>query len=143
MSLPAVLTPEPAAAERSPRSSRSTEDATHVVVTGELDIATVPRLDRALRRADAETALVVLDLRRLEFIDASGAHLILAADRRIRGAGGRLIVVRGNAEVDWFFALMRLDRELELVDWPTKELIPMHPIAAVKINNHEEAGNGR
>jgi anti-sigma B factor antagonist len=70
-------------------------NASIVAVTGELDIATVPRLDRALRRAEVDAALVVLDLRELEFPDSSGAHLLLAADRRIRRAGGRLVVVRG------------------------------------------------
>ena len=57
--------------------------------SGELDIDAVPELDRALRHADAP--LVVLDLRELEFIDSSGAHLLLAADRRIRRAGRRLV----------------------------------------------------
>lgn len=119
MPLTSVLTREPAAVGRSPRLAGSSEHASHVAVTGELDIAAVPQLDRALRRAAADCALVVLDLRELEFIDSSGAHLLLAADRRIRRAGGRLVVVRGGADVEWFFALIGLDRELELVDWPS------------------------
>ncbi len=77
---------------------------------------TVPQLDQALRRAEAGAVLIVLDLRAREFMDSTGAHLILAADRRIRRAGGRLVIVRGPAELDWFFALIGLDRELELVD---------------------------
>jgi anti-sigma B factor antagonist len=117
--LTSVLTREPAAVGRWPRLAGSSEHASHVAVTGELDIAAVPQLDRALRRAAADCALVVLDLRELEFIDSSGAHLLLAADRRIRRAGGRLVVVRGGADVEWFFALIGLDRELELVDWPS------------------------
>lgn len=92
--------------------------AIRVTVSGELDIATVPKLDRALRRAHSRARLVILDLRELRFTDSSGAHLILTADRRIRRAGGRLVVVRGGAEVDWLFALIGLDCELELVDQP-------------------------
>lgn len=113
-----VSTPEAASAERQcVGSSRSDgEWASRVVVSGELDIEAVPELDRALRHADAP--LVVLDLRELEFIDSSGAHLLLAADRRIRRAGRRLVVVRGGVEVEWFFALIGLDRALELVDRP-------------------------
>ncbi|MDP9346795.1 MAG: STAS domain-containing protein [Actinomycetota bacterium] len=91
-------------------------DAIHVVVRGELDIAAVPQLDIALRRAQAVADAVVLDLRELQFIDSSGAQLILAADRRIRWSGGRLIVVRGPAEIDWFLALVGMDELLELVD---------------------------
>jgi anti-anti-sigma factor len=116
-----ILTRQPARAAHPPQFSRSrsgVEHASTVIVTGELDIAAVPRVDRALRRAEADAALVVLDLRELEFIDASGAHLLLAADLRIRGAGGRLVVVRGGPEVKWILALIGIDRELEFVDWP-------------------------
>jgi anti-sigma B factor antagonist len=122
-----VSTPEASSAERqwigSPRSDG--DWASHVVASGELDINAVPELDRALRHADAP--LVVLDLRDLEFIDSSGAHLLLAADRRLRRAGRRLVVVRGNAEVEWFLALIGLDRELELVDWPPSAAPPLDP----------------
>ena len=38
----------------------------------------MPQLDQALRRAEAGAVLIVLDLRALEFIDSTGAHLILA-----------------------------------------------------------------
>jgi anti-anti-sigma factor len=81
----------------------------------------VPRLDRALRRAESDAESIVLDLRELEFVDSSGAHLLLASDRRIREAGGRLVVVRGSDEVEWFFRLVGLDRELEVVDRPPFE----------------------
>jgi anti-anti-sigma factor len=103
---------------RLPSLDADVEYAIRVTVSGELDIATVPKLDRALRRAHSRAKLVILDLRELEFTDSSGAHLILTADRRIRRAGGRLVVVRGGAEVEWLFALIGLDRELELVDQP-------------------------
>ena len=92
-----------------------------VTVSGELDILTVPRLDRELRRAQAVARSIVLDLRGLDFVDSSGAHLLLAAQRRIRDAGGRLVIVRGPDEVDWFFTLVGLDRVLDLVDCPPRE----------------------
>ena len=99
---------------------RSTIDGVvHVVLGGELDIATVPELDAALRLAWASSDVIVLDLRELEFIDSSGVHLMVEADRRIRRAGGRLIVVRGPWEIDWLFVLLGIDRVLELVDSST------------------------
>jgi anti-sigma B factor antagonist len=91
-------------------------DAVRIVVVGELDLSTVDRLDRALRRARFEAEPVVLDLRELQFIDSSGAHLLLRAAARIREAGGRLTVVRGPAAVDRLFALAGLDRRLDVVD---------------------------
>jgi len=86
--------------------------------SGELDIATVPELDRFLRATEVEAGSVVLDLRELELMDANAAQLIVEADRRIARAGGRLIVVRGSAMVDWFLQLIGVDRLLELVDRP-------------------------
>ena len=85
-------------------------------VSGELDIATAPQLDQALGCVQADAALVILDLRELEFMDSSGANLIAAASGRARQAGGRLVVVRGPVQVDRIFALVGLDRQLELVD---------------------------
>lgn len=132
--MPLSLVPKrkAASADRPPVGSPDSdaEHGSHVVVTGELDIGTVPQLDRALRRAQADATLVVLDLRELEFVDLSGAYLLLAADRRIRRAGGRLVVVRGNAEVEWFLALIGLDRELELVDWPPAAPSPRDSVPA-------------
>lgn len=89
-----------------------------LTVAGDLDIATAPQLDRALRSACASTAAaaVRLDLRRLDFVDSTGAKVLLDADRRIREAGGRLIIVRGPAALKWLFALMGADRLPELVD---------------------------
>jgi anti-anti-sigma factor len=95
------------------------DQAIRVAPVGELDIATIPETDWALRRAQAAAPVVVLDLRAVEFFDGSAAAVVLAADRRIRGSGGRLLVVRGPAEVDWVFELIGLDRHLELVDWPS------------------------
>jgi anti-sigma B factor antagonist len=99
----------------------ATGNAVRVVVTGELDILTVPRLDRALRRAQSDADSIILDLRELEFVDSSGAHLLLAADRRIRKASGRLVVVHAPYDVEWFFHLIGLDRELDFVDRPPAE----------------------
>jgi anti-anti-sigma factor len=89
-----------------------------IIVAGELDIASVPTVDAALRRAESTALVVTLDLRGVECIDSSGAHLVLEAHRRIRRAGGRLVILRGCPEVDWLFALLRIDHELDFVDPP-------------------------
>ena len=99
------------------RRSRAGSTTT-LAVGGELDIASVPVLDTQLRAAAREAARVVLDLRSLEFLDASGAALLVSTYRRMRQAGGRLLVVRGPFEVQWLLELMRVDRELEFVGQP-------------------------
>jgi anti-anti-sigma factor len=86
-----------------------------IVVSGELDMATVPKVERELRGAESERGQVILDLRRLEFIDSSGLHLIIAAHTRIREAGGRLVIVRAPELVHRVFTAARLDQLLEMV----------------------------
>ena len=105
-------------------------EAVRVAVRGELDILTVPRLDRALRRAESDADSIVLDLRELEFVDSSGAHLLLAANRRIREAGGQMTIVRSTCGADRFFTLIGLDRELDLVErLPPVPFSPARPAA--------------
>jgi anti-anti-sigma factor len=93
-----------------------TDGAVHLAPRGELDIATVPQLDRALRRAQAASDFVVLDLGGLEFVDSSGAHLLLETHRRMRAADARLVIAHVTAEVRWFFELIGIDRVLEIAD---------------------------
>jgi anti-anti-sigma factor len=90
----------------------------------EQDIAAVPALDLTLHRAEADARVVVLDLRELEFIDPSGAHLLLEADRRAREADRRLLVGRDAAQIDRLFVLSGVDRQLELVDQPPAVAAP-------------------
>ena len=90
----------------------------------EQDIAAVPELDLTLRHAQSDARVVVLDLRELEFIDSSGAHLLFAADRRAREADGRLLVGRDAAQIDRLFPLIGVDRRLELVNQPPAVATP-------------------
>jgi anti-anti-sigma factor len=99
-------------------SHESAPGAATIVLTGELDISSAAGVDQQLRHAEREARLVVLDLRRLDFIDSSGLHLIVDAHARIREAGGRLVVVRGPATVQRVFQIARLDEQLEIVDQP-------------------------
>jgi anti-anti-sigma factor len=85
--------------------SHARAGAASVRPTGELDLATASRLERALRDAQAEASQVVLDLRDLTFLDCSGMRVILGAAQRARCAGHRLTVVPGPAQVDRVFTL--------------------------------------
>jgi anti-anti-sigma factor len=87
-----------------------------VHVRGELDGATTPRLARALREAQLQARLVVLDLRELAFIDSSGVHLIVDASIEARRVGCRLVVLRGPPNVDRALTLSGRSGELERYD---------------------------
>lgn len=89
----------------------------HVVLSGELDIATAPRLEEEVRRVEAEgRKLIIVDLRGLEFMDSSGLRALLAADTRARERGARLVIVRGDERIQRVLRITRLDERLELVD---------------------------
>ncbi len=91
-------------------------DAVWVRVTGELDIATVPTLERDLREAELHARLVVIDLRQLAFMDCSGVHALVSASARAGRVGRRLILVRGPAQIDRVLALSGVSAALEIAD---------------------------
>jgi anti-sigma B factor antagonist len=79
-------------------------DAAWVRLVGELDVATAPQLERALREPRLQARLVVLDLRELAFMDSCGVHAIVDASIRARQVGHRVLLLRG-ARVDRVFTL--------------------------------------
>jgi anti-anti-sigma factor len=101
-------------------------DVAWVRVVGELDIATAPALEQALRSAELRARLVMLDLRELTFTDSCGVNVISAASDRARGAGRRLVLVRGPTQADRMFALMTSDA-LEIVDLDPDEPVVEGP----------------
>jgi anti-sigma B factor antagonist len=90
-----------------------------VTVQGELDIATLPELERAVTRMRAQgLERLVIDLRRVAFLDSMSIELLLRLHGELTGTGSDLVVVRGPRAVDRIFDLMELDRVLTLVDEP-------------------------
>jgi anti-sigma B factor antagonist len=92
-------------------------DGVHVELTGELDLATAPKLEDELRRVEqGDPPVIVLNLQALSFMDSSGLRAVLAADGRAREAGRRLVLVRGDERVQRVLRITRLDERLEIVD---------------------------
>jgi anti-sigma B factor antagonist len=93
------------------------DDLAHVVLTGELDLSTIEKVEQELARVEGEGPTVVaLDLSRLTFLDSSGLRVIVSADQRARRENRRFVVVRGPQTVQRVFAITHLDQQLELVD---------------------------
>lgn len=81
------------------RSERSS-DAAVIAVTGELDLASAPELEAELDSIDAAaTKLVVLDLRKLQFMDSTGLSTIVGAHQRLSEQGCELTLVKGPPQV--------------------------------------------
>ena len=92
---------------------------TRVVLIGELDIASTDGLEKQLAAIEVDSpGTLVLDLRRVEFIDSTGLRALIAADERARSQGRRLAVVRGPDAVARLLAVTQLDQRLEIVDDP-------------------------
>jgi anti-anti-sigma factor len=71
------------------------------------DVMSVPRLDQ-----------VVIDLRRVEFLDSTVLGILVMADRRARRAGVRFCFVKGPRAAQRPFELTHIDRHLTFVEAP-------------------------
>ena len=92
-------------------------DGVHVELSGELDLATAPKLEDELSRVEGDGPdVIVLDLRPLAFMDSSGLRALLSADARARESGRRLVLIRGDERVQRVLRITRLDERLEIVD---------------------------
>jgi anti-sigma B factor antagonist len=79
------------------RSERQGGDE-RVHLTGEMDLSVVGSVDREISRAEAgDASRIVLDLEKLEFLDASGIRLLLHLSARSKSNGGRLHITRARA----------------------------------------------
>jgi anti-sigma B factor antagonist len=91
---------------------------------GELDLASVPTLERALQDATLEPAVeIVLDLRGLEFIDSTGLRAILLHDKRSAEGGRRFALVRGPEQVQRLMRMTGVDEHLRIIDSPEEILL--------------------
>jgi anti-sigma B factor antagonist len=97
--------------------------AVNLRLRGALDLAYAYRFDDALRRAERSApSCLVLDLRELDFVDSAGISRILAARRRARRAGRRLVLVRGSKAVQRFMQLAALTEHFEFVNRPEEAM---------------------
>jgi anti-sigma B factor antagonist len=88
-----------------------------VRLSGELDLSTVPILDRRLREAlDDGGRRLVIDLRGLEFMDSTGLTMLLRWGRGAQQDGYELELVRGDARVHRLFELTGLDAVFAFAD---------------------------
>lgn len=87
-----------------------------VVLEGELDLATVGEFERVLLAVEQTAPTVILDLASLKFVDCSGLHSFISANKRITAAGGRLLFTRAQRSVDRLFTLTRVATYFEFVD---------------------------
>lgn len=95
------------------------EETMNVAVAGAIDLSSACDFDDALRRVERRApGKLVLDLRRLDFMDSAGLSRIIALHTRCHRASRRLTLVRGPQAVERLLALARLDDEFDVVGDP-------------------------
>lgn len=84
-------------------------------IVGELDILTAPKLAAELNDVVRQSRLdVIIDLRRVEFMDSAGLQILLVVHRRLSTASRRLTVVCDEGPVRRVIELARLEEILSL-----------------------------
>ena len=94
-----------------------------IIPSGELDLASSPALEQELERAaGSDAAMVILDLRQLEFMDSTGLSVLIRAQQQTQAAGRRFGVVKGTSQVQRLLDLTGVADRLLIVDTPQELL---------------------
>jgi anti-sigma B factor antagonist len=100
------------------------DSVTTVAVSGELDLATAPRLSAAVAE-HGDAKVLVLDMTATTFIDSTGVRALLQAHGRSARSGSRLVVVAGDGAVRRVLELCQLEGLLTIVsDHPAPAVEP-------------------
>jgi anti-sigma B factor antagonist len=90
-------------------------DGFHVELSGELDISTAGNVESRLMELEQRSpAVLLLDLRKVNFIDSTGLSMIINADGRARKDGRRLVIVSGDGVPRRILRTVGLDDRLDV-----------------------------
>ncbi len=89
-------------------------------VHGEIDLYTVPRLQRELANvlATGEAVRLVIDLSGVDFCDSTGVNVLLAAHRQAREKGGDLELAAPRPAVRKILQVTGLETVFTVTDNP-------------------------
>jgi anti-anti-sigma factor len=98
------------------RTSR-TRDECIIELAGELDLSEVTRFSTVFASVlETDAQALVLDLRELEFLDSTGVHTILAAERLAKEHGKSFVIIRGPRQVQRIFEITGIVGKLAFSD---------------------------
>jgi anti-sigma B factor antagonist len=102
---------------------RNGDQAVLIGVSGELDLASSPALEAELERAtSSDLELLVIDLRKLEFMDSTGLSVLVRAHQKATQNGKRFAIVKGPQQVQRLLSLTGVAERLTVVDEPEELL---------------------
>ena len=92
-------------------------DVAVLAVSGEVDVATVPRLREQLHGLVASgTPRIVGDLDAVDFLDSTGLGVLVGALKRVRANGGELALVCTAPRIRKVFEVTGLTKVFSLFD---------------------------
>jgi anti-sigma B factor antagonist len=113
------------------RTVNSRNGAAAIAVAGECDLYEAHLLEAALEEAGAAPgACVYLDLSELSFIDSTGLHVLVKAQRSLEAAGSELVLVAPTEHVRRTLAMSGLDEQFavrEQLDDPVAQVAESAP----------------
>jgi anti-sigma B factor antagonist len=90
-------------------------DAVVVELSGELDISSAAGVESRLMEVEQRAPeRLILDLRRVSFIDSTGLSMIINADGRARKEGRRLTIVSGEGVPRRILRTVGLEERLDV-----------------------------
>jgi anti-anti-sigma factor len=91
------------------------DDDGRLVLTGEIDADSAPRLERAiLDRFEQGSTSVRLDLSGVTFMDSSGLRVVIATTEAARGRGGDLVLAEPTSAVRRLIEVSGLEDHLNI-----------------------------
>jgi anti-anti-sigma factor len=94
-----------------------------LALQGELDLETTPQFRERLAGVEDQAPTLIVDLRRVTFMDSSWIGELLGAHQRARRAGRRLVVLRtSGTPIERVLHLSSMDRMVETAAAPPEEV---------------------
>ena len=87
-------------------TTSTTDSATVVRITGNLDTGTAPEAEEHLTGLiEAGSLKILMDFSTLDFISSAGLRVILATSKKLRSAGGEIRICSLNETVNEIFEI--------------------------------------
>lgn len=93
---------------------KRSEQATTLVVSGEVDVFTAPQLREKLMPLCQENREVYLDLSQVDYMDSTGLGVLIGAYKKLRSRGGRLVLTGMSARLKRLFHITRLTNVIDI-----------------------------
>jgi anti-sigma B factor antagonist len=87
------------------QSERISQTALEINLTGRLDTATAPLLERKIKQVGDEITEMTLNFEKLSYISSMGLRVLLQAQKTLHAAGRKLIIKNMNASIREVFEI--------------------------------------